>query len=70
MTDWLPWGAVVMAGTFATLSLTLRAIGKAPQGQTPNLRTAWIALVVTIVLSVAVYSLYLLTGEAWVWYLH
>jgi uncharacterized PurR-regulated membrane protein YhhQ (DUF165 family) len=70
MTDWLPWGAVVMAGTFTTLALVLRALGRTPAGQVPNLRAAWIALVVTIVLSLAVYSLYLLTGEDWVWYLH
>jgi hypothetical protein len=70
VTDWLPWGAVVMAGTFSTLGLTLRAVGRAPAGQAPDLRAARWALLATVLLSLAVYSLYLLTGEDWVWYLH
>lgn len=70
MTDWLPWGAVVMAGTFSTLGLVLRAVGRTPAGEKPDLRAARWALLATVVLSLGVYAMYLLTGEGWVWYLH
>jgi hypothetical protein len=69
MTDWLPWGAVVMGGTFSTLALTLRALGRRKEGEALDLRAAWWALVVTILASLGVYLLYLLYGERWVWYL-
>jgi hypothetical protein len=68
MTDWLPWGAVVMAGTFTTLALVLRAIGKTPVGQVPDLRAARWALVASIVAALGVYAMYLITGEDWIWY--
>lgn len=70
MTDWLPWGAVLMAGMFTTLALLLRAVGRAPAGQVPDLRAARWALAITALASAVVYALYLLTGEGWVWYLH
>ncbi len=57
-----------MAGTFATLALTLRALGRQGAGESLDLRAAWWALVVTIVASLAVYSLYLFFGESWIWY--
>lgn len=69
MTDWLPWGAVLMAGTFATLALLLRAVGRAAPGRPPDLRAAWAAFALTVVAALAVYALYLLFGEGWVWYL-
>ena len=69
MTDWLPWGATMMAGTFTTLAFTLRAVGRTEAGQRPNLRAAWGALAATVTASLAVYALCLLFGERWVWYL-
>lgn len=68
MTDWLPWAAVLMAGTFATLGLLLRQLGRTPVGQVPDLRSARMALAATIVATLAVYALYLLFGERWIWY--
>lgn len=70
MTDWLPWGAVMMAGTMATLALTLRALGRTPVGERPDLRQARMALWLFLAVAAVVYSLYLVTGEGWVWYLH
>ncbi|MHB8604572.1 MAG: hypothetical protein ACYDCK_04890 [Thermoplasmatota archaeon] len=69
MTDWLPWGFTLMVGTFTTLALALAAVGRAPVGERPRLGPAWIALGATVVASFAIYSLYLLYGESWVWYL-
>ena len=69
MTDWLPWGAAVMGGTFTTLWLTLRALQRHAGGAPLDLRAAWRALVVAIVASLAVYVLYLFFGESWGWYL-
>ena len=68
MTDWLPWGSVLMAGTFATLWLTLQAVGRTPAGQVPDLRSAKRALLATIFASVAVFALYLVFAERWIWY--
>ena len=69
MTDWLPWGFVVMAGTFTTLALTLRAIVRAPAGSKPDLSAAWWALAASAIAAFGVYLLYILYGESWVWYL-
>lgn len=68
MTDWLPWGAVVMAGTFATLALVLQGLGRTPAGQVPDLRNARRALWATVVASAVVFGLYLAFGERWIWY--
>jgi hypothetical protein len=68
MTDWLPWGAVVMVGTFVTLGLLVRAVGRTPVGERPQLRAVWWALWVSVVLGLATFSMYLLTGERWIWY--
>jgi hypothetical protein len=68
MTDWLPWGAALMAGTFATIGLALRSLGRTPVGQRPDLRHAKRALLATVVLSVALFALYLAFGERWIWY--
>lgn len=68
MTDWLPWGFVLMTGTFTTLALTLRSIQATPVDQKPNLKWAWIALAATVVGSFAVYMMYIVYGETWIWY--
>ena len=69
MTDWLPWGAIVMAGAIATAAVTLRQIGRTPVGTKPDLRPAWWTLAASSVAALAVYALYLVYGESWVWYL-
>jgi hypothetical protein len=69
MTDWLPWGFVLMAGTFTTLALALRGIQRTAVGDHPDLRNAWWSLGATVALSLGVYALYLLFGERWVWHL-
>jgi hypothetical protein len=69
MTDWLPWGASVMAGVFVTQVLLLRSIGRTPVGERPNLRFAWWSLTLFAILALGLYTMYLLFGERWIWYL-
>ncbi|MES2155618.1 MAG: hypothetical protein V4510_10825 [bacterium] len=69
MTDWLPWGAVVMAGVFGTLATLLRRLGRTPIGAKPDLRAVWWALAISAAAGVGVYALYVAMGEDWVWYL-
>jgi hypothetical protein len=69
MTDWLPWGFVFMAGTFATIGLALRSLARTPAGGSVDLRAAWWALALTVVASFGVWFLYVFWGEGWVWYL-
>jgi hypothetical protein len=57
-----------MAGVFATLGLLIRAVGATPVGQRPDLRRVWLAFGITVAASLAVYALYLITGEGWIWY--
>ena len=68
MTDWLPWGFVVMLGMYTTLGLVLRALEKSSVIQKKDLRLVKIFFWFSILLSLIVYSLYLITGEAWIWY--
>ncbi len=69
MVDWLPWGFVLMIGTFWTLALVLRVLEHTAAGDKPNLRSAKWALLITIFATFVVYSMYLLYGERWIWYL-
>ncbi|MCS4539040.1 MAG: hypothetical protein HYY67_09305 [Thaumarchaeota archaeon] len=68
MTDWLPWGFVLMVGLFATTHFALESLGKTPVGQTPNLSKAGLALKITILVSAIVYAMYIAYGERWLWY--
>lgn len=68
MTDWMPWGLVLMTGTFVTLWLALRAVGETPAGRAPDLRRARLALIVTVASSFFVYALYLVFQEGWLPY--
>lgn len=68
MTDWMPWGFVFMTGTLVTLGLALRALARTPAGTTPHLKPAWTSFLVTAALSLLVYALYLVLGEAWLPY--
>ncbi|MCA1811660.1 MAG: hypothetical protein LC623_06575 [Halobacteriales archaeon] len=68
MTDWLPWGASLMAGFFVTQGLTLWTLGKTPVGTKPDLRWAWWSLIVFAILALGIYAMYLLYGERWIWY--
>lgn len=68
MTDWMPWGFVVMTGTFVTLWLALKAVGETPTGRVPDLGRARLSLLVTIASSFLVYLLYIVLGEAWLPY--
>jgi len=67
MTDWLPWGWVLMVGSFTTQALMLRAL-KASGVKASELRTVKLALALTAILSFAVYALYVFYGERWIWY--
>lgn len=69
MTDWLPWGAVVMAGTFGTIAALVWRLQKTPAGQRPDLRAVWWVLCVSAAAAMGVYCMYLAMGENWVWYL-
>lgn len=69
MTDWLPWGFVMMVGTFSTLALQLRALAQAPVGTPPDLKAAWIGLTLTALASTILFLLYVFSGESWIWYL-
>lgn len=70
MTDWIPWGIVVTAGTFTTLALLLRTLGRTPMGARPDLRAARTVLIVTVVATVILFVVYLVAGEDWLrgWY--
>lgn len=68
MTDWLPWGLVVMVGLVGTSALTLRALARTPLGERPDVRPAAWALGATAVLAAGVYLLYILFGECWLPY--
>ena len=68
MTDWLPWGFTFALGTFTTLGFTLRALAAAPAGEKADLRPAWRTLVVSSIATLAVFLLYVLFGERWIWY--
>jgi hypothetical protein len=69
MTDWLPWGAAMMAGIFTTVALALRDLQRTPVGERPQLRAARWALVATIAVTLTLYLLYVFLGESWIWYL-
>ena len=69
MTDWLPWGFIVMLGTFSTFWLIIRALEQMAHGKTPDLNLAKWVLILTLVLSFGVYVLYIIYGESWIWYL-
>lgn len=68
MTDWTPWAFVMMVGTFVTFWSLLRDVSQTPAGDTLDLRVTKLFFWATVVLSVGVFSLYLLFGEGWLWY--
>lgn len=67
MTDWLPWGGVLMAGTFATLHFVLKSLESRHTGDAA-LRQARRAFWVTVVTSLLVYAMYLVFDEDWLPY--
>jgi hypothetical protein len=69
MTDWLPWGGAMMAGTFTTIALALRDLQRTPVGERSRLHGARWALFGTIVVTLTLYLLYVFLGESWIWYL-
>lgn len=66
MTDWLPWGGVLMVGTFMTLHFALKSLEA--KGIDGNLRNARRAFWATVVLSLLTYAMYLVFDEDWLPY--
>lgn len=68
MTDWLPWGFVLMVGFFATSYFALNSLSNTPVGQKPNLSRASLTLKITIIISTILYAMYIAYGQSWIWY--
>lgn len=67
MTDWLPWGGALMAGTFATLHFILKAM-EARMPEDVDVRNARRAFWAALALSALTYAMYLAFGEGWLPY--
>lgn len=63
MTDWLPVVGIGMAGVLATMGLLLEGLRRGGDLVAAR-RMFW----VTVAATAAVYSLYLIFGQAWLWY--
>jgi hypothetical protein len=68
MTDWLPWGLLLMGWVASTLGFAIQALGQAPVGTRPDLRRARLAFRIGGAATVLVYLLYLVFQERWIWY--
>lgn len=68
MTDWLPWGLVLMVAVFWTLASLLRVLGRTTIGATPDLRPVWRVLGIGAGATLAVYLVYIVFQERWLWY--
>lgn len=65
MTDWLPLGFVLAAGTYGTLWLTLDAVERGLGAATVRARRAlWVSAAATLLLLLV----YVAAGEAWLPY--
>jgi hypothetical protein len=68
MTDWLPWGLVLMVWVFSTLGLAMRQIGRTPVGTVPDLRMPRRALFIGAAATFLVNLVYIVFEERWIWY--
>lgn len=68
VTDWLPIVGVAMAGVFTTMALAGRALQATTTGAPLDLRATRRSFWITVALTAAIYGLYLVFDESWLWY--